>query len=93
MRHNFKQSKLVFFIAAADPYVFEIMDVSGFKPKLKVLGASSTSVQLNWNDSKWTVTITVQSGSRRAVAKVIFTGVVTEPDVFKGTSSSESCIE
>lgn len=76
-----------------DEYVFEILDVSGYKPKLKILGASSPDVRLTWHDGRWAVTVTTQGGGNTAVARVIFTGVVTEPDVFKGTSSSESCIE
>ena len=71
------------------------MDVSGYKPKLKILGASSPNVDLTWSDGRWAVTATIQrrGGAGTAVAKVIFTGVVTEPDVFKGTSNSETCIE
>ena len=78
---------MFFSIVATEAYEFEILDVSGNRPLLRIKG-TSTTVQHEWNEARNIVTLTMKKSGeeREVIAKVMFQGVVTEPDVVKGNS-------
>ena len=78
---------MFFSIVATEAYEFEILDVSGNRPLLRIKG-TSTTVQHAWNEARNIVTLTMKKSGeeREVIAKVMFQGVVTEPDVVKGNS-------